>query len=338
MDSISTANTGLRGKSLHPQIARRVLSLYQSKHYDEAVLAAFKVIEERLRNITGKPDASRTQLLKETFNPATGTLQNPIAWQSEREGLYKFFDGAFLSFRNRRAHGFVDADAEETFDLIVLANRMLLTVEEGERRLQPQPTRPQPQPNTLYQSYEEGLFSFVDPAGSVQEEMMPGKVRALLDADNDGESELLFPGREGGEILKVFKEVEGTIRQIEVERTDTIPSWLLDILLADVDNDGQQEVVCSATWGAYNSALLFYKYRDGRYEILKKNPRDVSEMYRQGNAWFISAHVADIDDDRQVEVVSEPKPLGRIPPDTRYIWKWNQGEGVFKLLAEENLT
>ncbi|MBA4117162.1 MAG: VCBS repeat-containing protein, partial [Rubrobacter sp.] len=79
-----------------------------------------------------------------------------------------------------------------------------------------------------------------------------------------------------------------------------------------MDNDGQHEVVCSTVWGAYNSALLFYKHRDGRYQILRKDPQNIGEEYNQGDTWFVSAHVADINDDGQVEVVSEPKPLGRI--------------------------
>src|SRR5215210_6732823 len=114
-------------------------------------------------------DANRQDLLKETFNPATGTLHDPKDWQSEREGIFKFLDGAFLSFRNPPAHKFIDTDAEEAFDLIVLANRILLVIEERQQHLQPQLTRSQRQPTTSDSSYE-GLLSYVDAFGTVHED------------------------------------------------------------------------------------------------------------------------------------------------------------------------
>src|SRR5215216_1701335 len=131
MNDPGYADTNLRGKNLHPDMARRVIERYRNRHYDDAVLAAFKVIEERLRDITGKTDARTMALLHETLNPTTGSLQDPQAWQTEREGIYTFFRSAFLAFRDRRAHGFLTTDEEEAFDLIVLANRLLLLIEKG---------------------------------------------------------------------------------------------------------------------------------------------------------------------------------------------------------------
>ena len=109
-----------------------------------------------------------------------------------------------------------------------------------------------------------------------------------------------------------------------------------DIALADVDNEGQQEVVCVG-YGAYNNVLRFYKYRDGRYEVLKKAAQD-AETTHTDTKDFLAAHVADINDDGQVEVISQPKPLGRIPPQNRYVWKWSEEQGVFRLLYEESLA
>jgi Protein of unknown function (Hypoth_ymh) len=63
MTDPGNADTNLRGKSLHPEMARHVIDRYNNGYCDDAVLAAFKVIEKRLRNITGKPDASIRELL-----------------------------------------------------------------------------------------------------------------------------------------------------------------------------------------------------------------------------------------------------------------------------------
>lgn len=86
-------NTTLRGKTLHPEVARRVIDRYESGHYEDAVLAAFKVIETRLRNITGKSDALVKELLHDTLNPTAGTLHLQKAWGSEREGKFLLFRG-----------------------------------------------------------------------------------------------------------------------------------------------------------------------------------------------------------------------------------------------------
>lgn len=77
--SPDNAETNLRGKNLHPDMARRVVARYTSGHYEDAVLSAFKVVEERLRVITGKLDARVMDLLHETLNPTTGTRPKGLA-------------------------------------------------------------------------------------------------------------------------------------------------------------------------------------------------------------------------------------------------------------------
>ncbi len=314
--------------NLHPKMASRVVSLFNAGHFDNAVLDAFKVIEELLRDITGKRDASRADLLKESLNPNTGALQDPRAWQFEREGMYKFFDGAFLAFRNPLAHRFVDLSKEEALDQIVLANRMLLMIEEGRRRSQLQiaPTLPQ-----QVLKFQQGLSG--------------GKV-FVLDANNDGQLEILVQSYENDQLFNVYENAETSTQNVQVERVGMFYETL-DILLADVDNDGQQEIVCHVGWTS-ESGLLFYKYRNGRYEILKKDVQAISEY--DDEHLFISSHVTDVNGDGQSEVVSEPwrtVPEDLLPPDhtpgsydqgrTRYTWKWNERERCFKLLYRELL-
>jgi hypothetical protein len=285
-------------------------------------------------SITGKADADRKELLKEAFNPTTGTLHDKDAWQSERIGIYNFIDGAFLAFRNPPAHKFVETDAEEAFDLIVLANRMLLIIERGQRQSRTQPATPDI-------SFDK-LTSLLDAYLSVSENAAYGPKPVFLDADNDGEIELLIPGgsltdnREHGETFKALRITEESNQQIEVEQGDySFPAH--DILLADVDNDGSQEVVCTTRVGVgYNNILLVHKYRTNRFEVLKKDPE--AAVGNQEGFVFFNARVGDVNDDGQVEVVSEPKLSGAAPPPVRYVWKWSQEEGVFKFLYEERLT
>ena len=313
---------------MHPGLAKRVVDLYSSGHFDHAVLDAFKFIEHRLLEITGKSDANRMELLKETFNPNTGTLQDPKAWQSEREGMYKFLDGAFLVFRNPPAHRFVGLSKEEAFDRIVLANRLLTFIEEGEGRLRSRPTAKLP--NQVLE-FQQGIY---------------GEKAFVLDANNDGEMEILVQSYDRDQIFQVFENAEGAGHGAEVEKVD-LYGETLDILLADVDNDGQHEIVCNSGWTS-ESGLLFYKYRQGKYKILRKEPQSVADDERE--SWFVSAHVTDFDGDDRLEIVAEPwrtVPSDLLPPEhepgsydqgrVRYVWRWNESESHFELLSRELL-
>ena len=327
MTESGSKRTQLRGKRLHSELAPRVISRYASGHYEDAVLAAFKVVETRLRRITGKSDALMKDLLHDTLNPTAGTLQDPQAWRSEREGTFLLFKGAFQSFRDRRAHEFTNTDLEEAFDLIVLANRLLLLLEVGHQHVT------QPSPTGRYSSLSQQLL-YVDSSRSIRDDQVYERGRFILEPDNDGEPELLVEGQENYEVFKAFKYSEETIQQFDVERASQ-PFRTRDIVLSDVDNHGQQEILC-ISYGAYNNLVLFYKYQNGRYEILKQNTRN-AENYGSTDHSFLAAHVADINSDGQVEVVSEPKPLGRIPPHDRYVWKWDENERHFALLYKEVL-
>lgn len=127
----------IRGKALHPLLIRRVVSLYTAGRYEEAVLNSFKVVEERLRVATGSQEVG-VDLVSTAFKPSSGALIDPNAWEAEREGLHLFFRGAFLAFRNPSGHRFIEMDTEQAFDLIVLANRLLLIVEAAEQRVRAQ--------------------------------------------------------------------------------------------------------------------------------------------------------------------------------------------------------
>lgn len=315
--------TDLRGKNLNPEMSRRVLSLYNTEHYSEAVLAAFKVVEERLRVITAKPDADRKELLKETFNPTTGTLHDREAWQSERSGIYNFIDGAFLSFRNPHAHRFVETDGEKAFDLIVLANRILLLIEERYQRLGVEPKKKQSaeNPSPALLGLLQSMYAFEE-----SDDIW------TLDTNNDGSDEIVTPSYvRDGQVINIehyssedgFS--DGILESVEPDFSAT------DVLLADVDNDGRQEVVCVAL-AAYDSLTLFYRYRDGKYEILRKDP-NTAPMEGSDTPWFFNAQVVDIDGDGKMEVVSEPKQIGYLPTPARYIWKWDEEAKAFRLLS-----
>lgn len=322
-------STTLRGKNLHPDLAQRVLSLYNTEHYSEAVLNAFKVIEERLRAITGKHDADRRQLLKETFNPTTGTLHKPKAWQSERQGIYSFIEGAFLTFRNPPAHRFVETDAEEAFDLIVLANRILLLIDERHAGWATRPKEVAP-PETANPTLLGLLRNFYRSTES--DDIW------ILDTDNDDSDEIVMPSyANDGQIIRIDHWnsktgfVDGILQPVEPSFAAT------DVVMADVDNDGQPEIVCTAL-AAYHSLTLFYKYTgDYKYELLTKDP-DTASMEGLKSPWFLNASIVDFDQDGQIEVISEPRQEGYLPSPARYIWRWNKEALFFEVAIIEQLS
>lgn len=173
----------LHGKRLHLDLAKRVLPRFHAGFYDDAVLSAFKVIEEYLRSITGAQEIG-VDLVKVAFNPSGGVLADPNALPAEREGLHLLFRGVFLAFRNAPAHRFMDLDAEAAFDLVVMANRLLLLAEEANQR-------------------RTGGVATRSDAPIIQYGTLVSSGPMMLDTDNDGAAEMVIlkPGRHLRDVL-----------------------------------------------------------------------------------------------------------------------------------------
>lgn len=160
----------------------------------------------------------------------------------------------------------------------------------------------------------------------------------------------MIPSFYGGAVIEVFDPTPTGVQAVEVEHLPEFGSeGVGNVSLADVDNDGLNEVACMIVWAA-GSALLFYKYQNGRYEVL----RDAHSIADSNlHPFFPDAQVSDFDGDGQFEVVSEP--FGGIPEDllppghtpdvpgvadwgrVRYVWRWNQTLNHFELLERKFL-
>ena len=105
---------------------RRTGHLLHLGAFDEAVRSAFVLLEERLREATGKEGMTGTRLADYAFNASSGPLSKHLGRrQSEREGLRELYSGAFKLFRNPTAHGAVRYDAAEGKALVSLVNLLL---------------------------------------------------------------------------------------------------------------------------------------------------------------------------------------------------------------------
>jgi uncharacterized protein (TIGR02391 family) len=324
----------IRGKPFHPEIARRSIPLYSTGHYEEAVSNSFKVIEARLREATSSQEVG-IDLVNLAFNPNSGLLVDPNAWPAEREGVHLLFRGAFLAFRNPSGHRFVDLDKEQAFDLMVLANRLLLIIEAVEQRIRSQGvTRP-----VLLPVQQQGHLW--------------GTAPALIDADNDGQDEVVVPtpgipappfAPEGfmtnaDRPIAIYDQSPTGLVEATVEPINARYGWSpSDLGLADVDGDGLNEVYCIlSAFGTIGEFLLLYKYRGGRYEVLKGTSQGTPGFNEHPDPYVIfnNSFLNDFDGDGVQEVVSIPKigfgPPGLIPSDQaftgfeqlRIIWKWD---------------
>lgn len=317
----------IRGKRLHPEIARRVVRHFQAGNFEEASFNAFKVVDERLRRITGQPGGEPMEVIKEAFHPVTGLLRDQGAGAGEREGIHQLIRGAFLAYRNALGHRFVEPNEDEAFDIIVLANRILLIAEEANQRRLTATTTVQA-PIIKY-----GREDCSQPA------------IFQLDVDNDGEIETIIPSHDADKLFHVFKGSAENSRPFAVGPVHGLNGGLIESMaLADVDSDGLNELVCALGFDT-STGLMVFKYVAGRYEALSTpNARQNDDA----PALFIDAQLTDYDNDGRLEVVSEPwadvpddlMPEGQIPEDpalrdwgrVRYVWKWNRTQNLFELV------
>jgi uncharacterized protein (TIGR02391 family) len=340
----SPDSSTLHGKRLHAALAKHVLSQFHAGFYEDAVLNAFKTLEERLRSITGAQEVG-SKLVNTAFNKTAGVLTNPDAWPAEREGFFQFVNGAFLAFRNPSGHRFVGIDQDGAFDMVVLVNRILLITEEAVQRRNFGSVSGSSTPNIQY-----GTLAVSNPM--------------MLDTDNDGtlETVLLKPGRHLQDVLpygegnladpaqpiSIYRSIGNRFEPMEMEQVETGILWGLDdVLLADVDRDGLNEVLCALTgMGTQGAYLLVYKYRNGQYEVLKGAP--IGRKATHPVVVFHDGFVRDIDDDGELEITSQTKagplsfddlPFDDLPEEyrvdafglVRWVWKWDDSNDRFRV-------
>lgn len=311
-------------RRLHPDIASRVVERFKLQFWDDAVLNAYKTVEERLRAITGSYDADAMELIKQAFHPNTGMLTDPRLWPSEKEGFHQLFRGAFLAYRNGPAHKFMFTTAEDAYDAILLANRLYVTTDSAYKN------------RLSLQSAQVSVYTPTYPRKDVATNNL------LLDVDNDGQEEILVTtmGYSGLE-LEIIK-----ISNNQVLDTIMTGGETLDVVMADVDNDGNKELTC-VVGHTTGSDLTFYRLANNGFMPVR------SIDLQTGNftpVLFEDAQVVDFDGDGRLEVVSQPwrtvpedlwpegEPRGSYDTGrVQYVYRWNAARKAFDLLYRELL-
>jgi len=320
---MSSLSDVLQEKQLHPDISARVVDRFLHGSWDDAVLNAYKTVEERLRAITGSFDSDAMELIKQAFHPSTGILTDPRIWPSEKEGVHQLFRGAFLTFRNSPAHRYTFSNQDEACDAIILANRLYIMIDLAYKN------------RTSLLNIKESTLALTYPKSDDTGEYLS------LDIDNDGKDEIIKTsfGYSGME-LEIRKEGSDLIKTIQIGGES------LDIVMADVDNDGIKELACVVGHTA-GSSLVFYRPSEQGFLELTSIDAQTGEFKPPV---FYDAQVADFDGDGRLEIVSEP--WDRIPDDlwpkgkdrelqdwgrVRYVYRWSPVRRIFDLVHRELL-
>lgn len=116
---------------LHPSIADKVWLALARGELDEAVFAAFKVVEVSVRKAAGLGATEiGVPLMRKAFDEATGPLRDKNQLPPEREALAHLFAGAIGSYKNPHSHRTVSlTDAREAQEMVLLASHLLRIVE-----------------------------------------------------------------------------------------------------------------------------------------------------------------------------------------------------------------
>jgi uncharacterized protein (TIGR02391 family) len=123
----------LREVDLDPELRRTVEALFVRGKYDDAVMAAMRLVEDRVR-FAGR--YSNSDIGVSLMRKALGqkeSLRDAALDPGEAQGRMDLFVGAIGVFKNPASHRIVGNDHTEAVEAILLANTLLRLLDQAER-------------------------------------------------------------------------------------------------------------------------------------------------------------------------------------------------------------
>jgi uncharacterized protein (TIGR02391 family) len=115
----------LRAARLNEELAGQVMPTFRRGQYDQAVFAAFRVVEDRVRHHSQVANEVGVKLMRASFSSGA-PLADPNLDRGEINGRADLFAGAMGVHRNATGHQIVDySDPQEAAEAVLLANNLL---------------------------------------------------------------------------------------------------------------------------------------------------------------------------------------------------------------------
>jgi uncharacterized protein (TIGR02391 family) len=123
---------------LHPEIVRVAKSRFESNHLADAVEAALKEVNDRIKKLckdaTGK-EFDGADLMWRSFSPnqpvlLLGDISTAIG-KDMQQGYMEIFAGAMIGIRNPKAHANITIDLSRAIHFLYLASLLMFKVDEA---------------------------------------------------------------------------------------------------------------------------------------------------------------------------------------------------------------
>ncbi len=125
---------------MHDSISEASGGQFSDGHYDDAIFNAFKVVEDRVKSLTGSDQSGKT-LMANVFGEQDAKLDitslrsEGQQAQDEVEGFKFLFMGASLGLRNPRGHGGnLQTDEQEAMEMLAFASLLMRALDRAELR------------------------------------------------------------------------------------------------------------------------------------------------------------------------------------------------------------
>lgn len=122
-------------ESLHPKIREHCQARFNDQHYSDAILAAYKVVLNEIKDVTGIQDQDGKPLVERAFSLSNPIIKlNPLTSPSdkdEQQGFMLLISGAAVGIRNPKAHDLVmQEDRAKTLSYLAFASLLMQRIDE----------------------------------------------------------------------------------------------------------------------------------------------------------------------------------------------------------------